>query len=189
MNFKEARPRIINDRKETFEQKKPQSSLHLRDATLRSRNILNFVSIMQRIIRKCCNCLAEMKIMRCLYVSFYIFVCLFGNIVTIIFLYKQYHKSQISENKESNTETTTENSNLNDGIVNNITKTIDDWFIDLDSDTEDLFEPSVNNARTKVSLVHINTSYDKYNYIDALYDLLIILLFRALSLKQSVTKK
>ena len=71
---------------------------------------LSFVSIMQRIIRKCCNCLADMKIMRCLYVSFYIFVCLFGNIVTIIFLYKQYHKSQISENKESNTETTTENS-------------------------------------------------------------------------------
>ena len=108
---------------------------------------------MQRIIRKCCNCLAEMKIMRCLYVSFYIFVCLFGNIVTIIFLYKQYYKSQISENKESNTETITENSNPNDGIVNNITKTIDDWFIDLDSDTEDLFEPSVNNAGTKVSLI------------------------------------
>ena len=98
--------------------------------------------------------LAEMKIMRCLYVSFYIFVCLFGNIVTIIFLYKQYYKSQISENKESNTETTTENSNPNDGVVSNITKTIDDWFIDLDSDNEDLFEPSVNNARSKVSLIH-----------------------------------
>ena len=174
MNFKEARPRIINNRKETFE-KKPQSSLHLRDATLRSRNILNFVSIMQRIIRKCCNCLAEMKIMRCLYVSFYIFVCLFGNIVTIIFLYKQYYKSQISENKESNTETTTENSNPNDNIVNNITKTIDDWFIDLDSDTEDLFEPSVNNARTKVSLVHINTSYDINSFIS--FNIILLMLY------------
>ena len=91
--------------------------------------------------------------MRCLYVSFYIFVCLFGNIVTIIFLFKQYYKSQISENKESNTETTTENSNPNDGVVSNITKTIDDWFIDLDSDTEDSLEPSDNNAGTKVSLI------------------------------------
>ena len=113
---------------------------------------LSFCTTPHYTIRGCCKRLPGMKIMRCLYIFFYIFVCLFGNIITAIFLYKHYYKSQMPENIVSNNETNTGTSipvpNSDEDLANT-TNAIDDWFIEFD--IEEAVEPSPQNESKNVS--------------------------------------
>ena len=116
---------------------------------------LTFSSIIHNTIGKCCVHLVDMKVLRCLCILFYIFVCLFGNIITAIYLYKHYHKSQILPNhvisNEIDTVTSTPLQNSSEDWANS-TNIIDDWFIDLDNDVEEKLQPSPKNESTNVSL-------------------------------------
>ena len=111
-----------------------------------------FCTTIHHTSRGCCKCFSVMKVIKCLCTFFYIFVCLFGNIITAIFLYKQYYKTQIPGNhviaNVITTSTSTPAQNSDEGAVN-ATNAIDDWFIDFDIEEE--VEPSPNNETKNVS--------------------------------------
>ena len=113
---------------------------------------LTLCTTIHNTVRKCCVYLVDMKVVRCLCILLYIFVCLFGNIITGIFLYKHYYNTQIPVNHViANVITTSTSSpaqNSDKGSAN-ATNEIEDWFIDFDIEEE--VEPSPKNEITKVS--------------------------------------
>ena len=98
------------------------------------------------------SCLVDTKARRCYFVTFYISMCLLGNIVTGLFMYYHYfgsanleHKvKDIIRNVNDNTH------NLSNLTIEDNTSTKEEWITALEKDVETIFNSLLKDKSNKV---------------------------------------
>ena len=93
---------------------------------------------MKNRMKKCCGQLSKSKATKVLCALFYIFLCLFGNIITGIFVYQDSLKQENTETVEETILSSFETSTDYSLILENDNATLEDWLSALEDETTEI---------------------------------------------------
>ena len=141
---------VINDHP-----KKYDTFLHKSKQSLQMASFCDRSGFCARILNKSSkfgSCLVDTKARRCYCVTFYISMCLLGNIVTGLFLYYHYFAStnldykvnDIIINRNDNTH------NISNLTIENTTSTKEEWITAVENDVEKIFNSLLKDQSNKV---------------------------------------
>ena len=141
---------VINDHPKKYDTRQLKSTQSLRMTSFCNRS--GFSARILNKISKFGSCFVDTKARRYYYVTFYIFICLLGNIVTGLFLYYHYFRSAKLERKvnDINRNINDDTHNLSNLTIEDNTSTKEEWITAVENDVEKIFNSLSKDKSTKV---------------------------------------